>query len=642
MADRKWKQLDGSTQAKHQTPDGGIIISEVDTIRGVLVQFLRELDAPFPNPQYDHKFAQAACDEALRLGFSPTHFLSPEFQQAFQPGAAMCMTLYPHLSVSSRYYICIYTACVAYVDDLALRDATVVREFNVSFLQNKKHAHPILDGLAIILRTTHDHFSENNASMIITSTLDFISSLVMEHDQQEMMVHTASKHYPEYLRYLTGIARAYALFFFPRTSPPNLYSNHSGHDSLHQLCEVRRAFSRHASDSPQHSSDIFSFYKEELEGETSNQMCLVARVRGCTKLEAMEYLAQVSVDSVRRIEVVLESHPEALALAKKYFAPGYIGFHALSRESGGIAEIDRNSIRDTLVRFLGELNTPFPNPQYDHQFAQAACNEAMRLGLSSTHFYLSEFQQAFRPAAAICMTLYPHLSTSTRYYICIFAACTIYLDDLAPKDATVVKEFNMSFLQNKKHMHPILDCLAILLRTTQNHFNENDASMIITNTLDYVPSLIMERDQQSMVVHAAAKNYPGYLWSSPGIARPFALFFFPPNIPFQTYVQIIPDMINYINDVNDIFSLYKEELAGETSNHICLIAQVQGCTKLEAMVHSAQVSIDGARRMAAVLEFHPEACALVRKYLVQGFIGFHALSCERYRLDDLLLGDDKF
>ncbi|KAF8887831.1 isoprenoid synthase domain-containing protein [Infundibulicybe gibba] len=309
---------------------------------------------------------------------------------------------------------------------------------------------------------------------------------------------------------------------------------------------------------------------------------------------------------------------------------------------GVIVGADRRGIRNVLVRFLGELDTSFPNPQYDHQFAQAACNEALRLGFSPAHVLSLEFQRAFQPSAAICMTMYPHLSTPSRHFICIFTACMVYLDDLALKDATVVKEFNMSFLQNKKHMHPILDGLAILLRTTQDHFSEINASMILASTLDYISSLIMEQDQQGMTVHTAAMNYPRYLRSLTGIARPYALFFFPQNIPLQTYVQIIPDMINYINDVNDIFSFYKEELAGETSNHICLIAQVRGCTKLEAMEYLAQVSIDGARRMATILESHPEARALTREYLVQGYIGFHALSRERYRLDDLLLNDAKF
>ncbi|KAF8887824.1 isoprenoid synthase domain-containing protein [Infundibulicybe gibba] len=241
----------------------------------------------------------------------------------------------------------------------------------------------------------------------------------------------------------------------------------------------------------------------------------------------------------------------------------------------------------------------------------------------------------------MCMAVYPHLSISARYHICIFTTCIVYLDNLAMKDATLVKEFNKSFLQNKKQTHPTLDSLAIALRTMRDHFSEYNASMIITGTLDYVSAIIMEQDQQDMVAHTAAANYPGYLRYLTGISKPYALFFFPPNIPLETYVQIVPDMISYFNDVNDIFSLYKEELAGETGNQICLIARVRGCTKLEAMEHLAQVSIDGARRIATVLESHPEASALARKYLVEGYVAFHALSRGRYKLDDLLLNDEQ-
>ncbi|KAF8887823.1 isoprenoid synthase domain-containing protein [Infundibulicybe gibba] len=295
----------------------------------------------------------------------------------------------------------------------------------------------------------------------------------------------------------------------------------------------------------------------------------------------------------------------------------------------GITDAYRDSIRGVLVRFLKELDIPFSTPQYDHQFAQEACDEALRLGYHPAHFYSPEFQRGLQPAAAICMTTYPHLSIAVRYYICIFTTSMIYLDDLAMKDIAIIKEFNVSFLQNKKQIHPFLDSLAVLLRTTYDHFNEYNASMIVTGTLEYISSLIMEQGQQGMVVHTAATNYPGYLRYITGNSRPYALFFFPRDIPLEAYVQIIPDIINYSNDVNDIFSFYKEELAGETNNQICLLAKLRGCTKLEAMEHLAQVSIDGARRIATVLESHPEARALARKYFVEGYVAFHALSRER-------------
>ncbi|KAF8897324.1 hypothetical protein BD779DRAFT_1490231 [Infundibulicybe gibba] len=185
--------------------------------------FLRELDTPFPNLQYEPHFAQDACREALKLGFSSSHVYSPEFQRAVQPSAAMCMTVYPHLPLPSQYYICLYTTCAIYFDDLALRDASVVREFNALFLGNRKQHHPLLDAFAILLRTTSEHFSDICAAMIITSTLDYISALIVEQEQQDAVVHTAAANYPSYLRYLTGVARPYSLFLFPPNIPLQTY-----------------------------------------------------------------------------------------------------------------------------------------------------------------------------------------------------------------------------------------------------------------------------------------------------------------------------------------------------------------------------------------------------------------------------------
>jgi hypothetical protein len=50
-------------------------------------------------------------------------------------------------------------------------------------------------------------------------------------------------------------------------------------------------------------------------------------------------------------------------------------------------------------------------------------------------------------------------------------------------------------------------------------------------------------------VNECATNYPRWIRTMTGVATPSVIFTFPPDIPLATYIQILPDMVNYINDV---------------------------------------------------------------------------------------------
>ena len=50
-------------------------------------------------------------------------------------------------------------------------------------------------------------------------------------------------------------------------------------------------------------------------------------------------------------------------------------------------------------------------------------------------------------------------------------------------------------------------------------------------------------------VHKSALGYPRYFRTLSGVATPYALFAFPPHLSLGVYAQVIPNMVNYINDV---------------------------------------------------------------------------------------------
>jgi hypothetical protein len=73
-------------------------------------------------------------------------------------------------------------------------------------------------------------------------------------------------------------------------------------------------------------SDLISFFKEELAGETINYVSLSAQSKGVTKLEALQILADETAQCYIRASRLLEPYPEAWK-AFRAFCVGYIGYH---------------------------------------------------------------------------------------------------------------------------------------------------------------------------------------------------------------------------------------------------------------------------------------------------------------------------
>ena len=74
-------------------------------------------------------------------------------------------------------------------------------------------------------------------------------------------------------------------------------------------------------------SDILSFYKEELIGESTNYVSVVASISHTSKLDVLKMLIDKTVAAYNRTTESLSSNPKALE-AFRLFAYGYVEFHA--------------------------------------------------------------------------------------------------------------------------------------------------------------------------------------------------------------------------------------------------------------------------------------------------------------------------
>jgi hypothetical protein len=78
------------------------------------------------------------------------------------------------------------------------------------------------------------------------------------------------------------------------------------------------------------SSDILSYYKEEIEGDTTNYLSLVAASRALTKQDALHAIVEKTVQAHHNILECLRPHTEACDAYVNFFV-GYVKFHTASK-----------------------------------------------------------------------------------------------------------------------------------------------------------------------------------------------------------------------------------------------------------------------------------------------------------------------
>ncbi|KAF8834117.1 terpenoid synthase, partial [Paxillus ammoniavirescens] len=223
-----------------------------------------------------------------------------------------------------------------------------------------------------------------------------------------------------------------------------------------------------------------------------------------------------------------------------------------------------------------------------------------------------------------------------------------------------LRAFNDRFVRGEKQGNTVLDALTDLLRDAPRVFGGPvPANLVTTSTLDFITATMIEVETNDMQISAMAKQYPYDQRIMSGVGKAYVFMVFPADIPFEEYIQAMPDIAFFICAVKqalklhsllpDLLSFYKEELVEESTNFIAMIATRKGISRVEAFEELAGNTVELYRRIISILEDSPQpglgsmtgmACrdnegtSRAReafKQFAAGFILFH-LSSERYRL----------
>lgn len=156
-------------------------------IRDIVALHLRRCNIPYEVPVPDVKL-QAAC-----LNYAKNHGYEIGGKKTLGPcipgGVVMASNAFGHIAdLPTRVIIGIYTAFMIYLDDISSSDIEAVAQFNQRFYRAEPQLDKVLDDFAQLLRDFPNYFCTAGSDMIVTSTLNFVTSLFMDVETEGMDV----------------------------------------------------------------------------------------------------------------------------------------------------------------------------------------------------------------------------------------------------------------------------------------------------------------------------------------------------------------------------------------------------------------------------------------------------------------------
>ncbi len=147
---------------------------------------------PLSNTPIDEEFLQLCLENAAARG-CPMEAAPgiPAFRPFISIGATMAYTSYGHLeSLPATLYIALHATLVTHIEDVYSDQPDLVNAFNHSFVMRLPQQTAVLQKLDDLLAETSKHFHAIQANLILTSTMNFMTSIAIEHGVNKLNVRS--------------------------------------------------------------------------------------------------------------------------------------------------------------------------------------------------------------------------------------------------------------------------------------------------------------------------------------------------------------------------------------------------------------------------------------------------------------------
>lgn len=290
------------------TLDGGVLAS----IRQTIADFLQRCGLQYTDVAIDEEYYSECCKEAIKRGFPMDGTYS--IREYMDVGVLLASNGYAHLpDHAARMWMSLFATVTTRIDDMMIKgeDMVHVYHFNERFISCQPQGDPILSALDVLLRELNCLHSPLVSNLIIASTLNFMSSNCLDKETKDMQISPTAPFYPEFCRILSGLADGYGLFIFPSMLPIQEY--------IQCMPDLRIVVN--------HTNDILSYYKEEIDGDTANYLSLMATSRAIPKQDFLHEVVEKTVQAHHSILECLRPYTEAYDAYVSFFK-GFVKFHA--------------------------------------------------------------------------------------------------------------------------------------------------------------------------------------------------------------------------------------------------------------------------------------------------------------------------
>ena len=165
-------------------------LASSEDIRDVITELLSRCNIPYYRTPYNRDLHDLCIQECRIKRYPVDNIHGKDSIVKYIPyGVNIASTGYAHLkSRSTQIYIALYTAFGLWADDIYALDVTGLDSFNERFVTGRKQANEVLDGYDRLLRETDLHYHGIQANVILTATLNFVTSILLEFETKGMPV----------------------------------------------------------------------------------------------------------------------------------------------------------------------------------------------------------------------------------------------------------------------------------------------------------------------------------------------------------------------------------------------------------------------------------------------------------------------
>ncbi|EJD37288.1 terpenoid synthase [Auricularia subglabra TFB-10046 SS5] len=286
----------------------------VERVRAVMTRGLHSLDMTTPTVQVDARFYQLCYDTAVSKGYTSDGWMC--ITPYLEAGVAIAQTSYPHLeNMDTRVWIALWTGFLVALDDTyAQVPGNALTFFLVRVLSGQKQPYPNLERFATHLHDVSHHVDDIRAALVLTATFNFLISLRFDGVLLDKELPRAAGRFPSWSSLLSGLCEGYAMFAFPLDIPFDVIA-----PAVPDMQVMIRNY-----------NDVFSYYKEEKEADTSTHISLLAKMRKQPKLDVLDAVTNDAIVAHQNVCEILAGSPRARD-AWVSFARGFAEFHYASK-----------------------------------------------------------------------------------------------------------------------------------------------------------------------------------------------------------------------------------------------------------------------------------------------------------------------